>query len=277
MIEFHECDVIVNGRGLVAETASISQENSLQSLYVIGRKGPMQYPNGPLKSSFDITYLVSLQNDPNLELINQLKANGGSPFVLEVAGIRGLCHLERFSLNSQPNEPTRATASYSCFYALSGAILPKRGTVEYAVGLDKTAHGWTTFITSSGSYLSVPTYGFQYSVDLTWQPTYSFGIISGGTTIGVKTPSQVDFIAAQEKVDIIRDEFALITFSGDDCRQTIFSSADNSVEILGISFAWGIPTNNVLFALDGGRVNSSRFEIANGSYSRANISIVRNF
>jgi hypothetical protein len=271
-LSFHDCDVIVNGVGLVAETASISQENSLQPLYLLGQQGPAQYPNGPLKSSFELSYFLGLESDPNLALIQSLKNGGGSSLPIELAGIRAICHLERFNLTAAPNEPVKATASYSCFYALSGAILPKRGTVDYKVGLDKTAHGWTTFVTSSGSFLSVPTYSLQYAIDLTWQPTYSFG-----RGAGIKTPSQVDFLAGAERIDIVRDEFSFITFSGDDCRQTVFGPVDNSIEILGISFLWGLSTNNITFQLEGGRVISNRFEVSNGAYSRNSLSITRNF
>src|SRR4051812_26164528 len=235
-MQFFDVDVVFNGKGLVADSAVISSENSLQTAYLLGAQFTNQVPAGPLKHSIAISYTLNAISDPNLAVLSSLKNAVIAPLVFCVGGYSGVAFLESFSLRAQPNEPIRASVSYSCFEPLSGSFVAGAVSVSYDTLVDDLAHGWTTYVTSTGSYLSVPTYELEYDVNVEYAPVY---------TVGRKSPYVVNFVNETERVGLVRDEHYQIEFSGERTEVRLFDrNSESQILFTGLAILWDSEKKN---------------------------------
>ena len=263
MIEFQNCKALVNGTGIIADSASLSTENNLSPLYVIGKKGIINNsPKGSIKNSFRFSYYPQLNSEPNVLISNLLKnfVNSGGNYsgvTLSICNITGYnCYLDSFSIKAAPNDLVRASASFTSFIPLSGSV----NTGFNDIVIDSLAYGWATYVASGASYLTVPTYDFEYSFEANWSPFY---------VLGNKYPAQIDLLSCSEQIKLQRDAFYQSSFSGNDpCSQFMSCSLDGTdIEIANLSFVCeaegfgGTPSGqSITFTITGGKLTNSNLD-----------------
>src|SRR3990167_7544728 len=97
---FNDVDVTIGGTGILAESASLSSQNSIEPQFILGRRGNIdQSPAGPQKTTFNFNYLLEIDNEPGLTGIKNLKnlsnPNSGENVTIAIAGITGYnCYLD---------------------------------------------------------------------------------------------------------------------------------------------------------------------------------------
>jgi hypothetical protein len=286
MLYFDNVDVILNNTGIMAESASVEQTNSLTPIFSIGRKGiSAQAPSGPHKTTFQVNYYLELDNEPSYEVISTIKnlinETTLSGIQIEIAGVTGYnCFLDSYSFKAVANELIKASVSFSSYVPLSGKFNKKRSDVVYNKS-NSIAHGWSTYVVSTGTYESLPTYELAYNFIAAWEPIY---------VIGKKTPLEVKLLSANEKVSITKDKYAEVTFSGKSPFNDIIQSdlVDQEVDLMNLAFlcrtgyASGIfqlndPCQSLLFNLSGAKVVASQFNANIDDFVRTTTEITRYF
>ena len=269
MIEFTDCDVIINGTGLVADSASISERNSIKPAYGVGRFGVLMLPDGPKTSDIQINYTLNPLKETNLRIINDLKSNPPiiNPINIEIAGLRCSGYITSFSMSLSPNEKISASVSYISYHDTIGQVSKKRGTVFYDVNPVNAGHSWSSIV-SSGSGNFSKTYNLSYECSFDYQPFYSFGNTS---------PNQILFIGGQESARVIKEDFNRINFSGQSGAHQLFSSSGESVFLYNLNkeIDSDIPSLNI--DLRSAIVTNSRLSARLDDYIQAEISLEREF
>jgi len=270
MIEFNECDVIVNGVGLAANSTSISEQNNLTPVYSVGYQGNRFIPSGPVVSNVDISYKLSPDTDPNTRVIEQIKSFPAifDPCIIEIAGLECCGYLTSYSLKASPNNEIQASVSYTCFWPVSGILSEKRGTVEYESNYKNFAHAWTTFV-SYGETGFLATYDVNYDFSVEFNPVYS---------IGDKKPKQIIFGGATERVKLIKESFTNVSFSGDFASKYVLSNSGASIRFLNFdSLSNTQRTNGLFLDMRSGTVLSSSINAEINQYANSEIVIERRF
>jgi len=228
-INFSDCDVVINGTGLIANSASISQKSSLANLSPIGYyNSSVRSPESVITSDIEINYIPKV-DDINLLEIQKIKSN---PFEvsflnIDIGGLKCPALIKSYSLNFSPNEPAAASVSFTTFYPISGKISKKRGVIDYDNNESKFLHSWAINV-DYGHTGFQSTYGFSYSCELNYQPVF---------TIGGKSPSDIIFLEGNETISLIKEKFLEINFSGNLNNNSIIPLSGNvdSVSISNIS------------------------------------------
>lgn len=220
MIFFNNCDVRVNGTGLMAESVSLSSQNSLSPIRPLGKKAQTSLePEGPISSDLSVSYYIEVGKDLGYFEVSGMKATTNfenlSPRTIIVAGVTGSFYLTSYKLTISPNEAVKADVTYRSFEPLSGQIAPKPNNLIYATGFSGLAHNWTSEIYSDVGTVNVPIFNLAYSFNATMTPVY---------TLGRKYPKQVLLISSEEEMTIVKDQYRPIDFYGlsgcqefDDC------------------------------------------------------------
>ena len=221
---FNKCNVAINGSGVMADSASINTNNNLEPIRSVGKKGIIyQAPAGPLETTYEISYLVETNNEPNYNIVQALRSIENSfhnkGVVVEVGGISALCYLRTYSLTSSPNEPVRAQVNYQSFKPTTGSlsentISPVSYNSQRSSGI---AHGWTSYATTSATALTNKTYGFDYNFEMAWEPAFAFQRLE---------PYDVRFINATETIKLTKDTSYDVLFSGSSAAAALLSSGE---------------------------------------------------
>ena len=65
MIFFNNCDVRINGTGVMASTASVSTANPVRAMRSMGKNLAVSIaPDGPYANEVKMTYLLEIDKDP---------------------------------------------------------------------------------------------------------------------------------------------------------------------------------------------------------------------
>lgn len=269
---FDNIDVLVQNSGILATNASVSQSNSIAPAYVLGKYCAVnQVPAGPIKSTFAFSYYPTTTGDPSYDILNTIKGLADdvlySGATVEIAGVTGYnCYLQNYELQSSPNSIIKSNATYVTYTPLSGQITSKTGTTDFYRFNDRLAHGWTTYISSSGNQLLAPTYDFTYKFAVGWEPIY---------LIGQKFPSQVNFMNGVEEMSFVRDSFTHIQFSGDGVTGT-FIPSDRKLELFNYKL---IATRNfsgaLIFDVSGAKITDTKLVADLDNFVRSQTSIRR--
>ena len=268
------CDNVhchINGSGILAQNASILQDNSLVPAYAIGKfQAINQVPNGPIKSAFAFNYYPIVTKEPSYEILNTLRRLSDdlvySGTTIEIAGVTGYnCYLSSYGLQASPNGLVNANVTYDTFVPLSGQITTKTGTSDLYNPFDKIPHGWTTYVSSSGNRLIAPTYGFSYNFKANWEPIY---------ILGQKSPYEVHLMNGVEEMSFIRDSFTHIQFSGEEVTGT-FITGDWNVELFNYQLvAWQTAGSGALsFDISGAKIVSTRLVADVGDWIKTQVNI----
>lgn len=227
MLNFDNCIVLVNGTGIICENASINSTNELLPVYSIGRQGVSDtVPNGPINTSFNLSYYPDLKKEVIFSQLNTIKTitadNLYSGISIIVGGITGKhCYLQNFTINAQPNDTLTANATFISYFQPVGDLLKLR---KITGSFQNFGHGWTTFVGGSGNINTFPTYELNYNFGAEWQPTYILGRV---------TPIQTNLLSATERLDLLIDKYYNIEFSGDSVCNKLLSGNNCS----GINFS----------------------------------------
>jgi hypothetical protein len=274
-MEFYECDMRVGTTGFLAETVSLSLDNSLQATYANGFAGQIQTPSGPTRGSLQVEYLVKPDSEPIFGLVTSLKNSyltGVHPVSIDFGGLSINAYLDSFSLRSSPNQGIRANANFQFFNTTIGNNLTVIGGYAYPNTGRHVAHGWTTFITAQDDYLTTPTYEFSYDFKLNIEPLY---------ILGQKAPLQVNIDGGSETVEIVRDRFYPINFTGQLAREAVFNAApteDKDVVIRNLYYSWDSEfSHSMEFNLQGARINNSKVSAKVGELVKGSTTIIRSF
>lgn len=264
--KYNEVDVLIDGSGVAAESATISAENGLSPVIILGRKGNQgQFPDSPFIGDINLSYLLQTTFDAPYNFVNSLRTSHQTttyaPHTVVVGGITGEGYLSNFSFQATPNNPVYARASYRVFNQFSGFLERKRGNINYLpFGASGIAHGYSLFITSTGNYSTVPTYQFDYSFDAEWEPVY---------VIGSVFPRQVQFMGAKESFRLVRDNYTGLLYSGS--YATGYFNFGNQSNISGIGLGQlGTPTYNAILVFDisGAQVKNHSVEVQSEDFIR---------
>lgn len=264
MIYFDQCDVVVNGTGILATQASLSTTNSLVPIKILGKRGIItQSASKDLTSSLQISYYLETDNEPNFGLVQEikdffLKDEIYTPKPIVIGGISGEYYLNSYTINAKPNEIVNATASYLNFGGVSGDFSQKNPAVIYNKSNGENI-GAFVFITSTGNYTGNKSLSFDYEFNCNWQPI---------NIIGQRKQIEVKLISAEEKVSIERESFKNVTFSGDRAGSSLFNTnEDDSIKIYGFKFACDSNTGNGKeISISGFRVNQSDVSVSMDNY-----------
>lgn len=272
IVYFDQCDVVVDRKGILAQSANLESENSLSPVYGVGKIGiANQAPSAPLKSSFSFDYYIETDNEPNYNITKFLKSfTSGQYFGCQIilGGITGSnCFLDSYSIKAQPNQIVTATAKFSTFLPVLGEISRKEGNVTYNVN-NNLAHGWTTFLTNSGHSQDFPTYSFEYTLDVLWQPVYK---------IGSKYPSEVKLMSMHEQMGFEKDFYKDIRFSGEYVWERFMSTGDLDVDLFDISLVCSDVCSGLNFDLTDAKVKTERVSASIDDFVRSSIQINKYF
>jgi hypothetical protein len=210
MIFFNDVEVTVNGTGILANSASISSQNQIAPVRVLGIKGiAFQAPSGPIQSEFSISYTPETDNEPNYNIVKALQAYGGTggnqfqnkAVIVEVAGISGYCYLNSYSLSVKPNTPAEASVGFTAYKKVTGSLrrkgdYPHTAVTYNAQNSDRLAHGWTTYFTTEAETRTNQIYDFSYEFSINWQTSHA---------LKETAPYSVRLMSAAETINITRD------------------------------------------------------------------------
>ncbi len=246
MLYFDQIDVSINETGLLAESASLSVENGLETVRAVGRKGTIAtIPAGPLRNSFSVNYVAEVTREPNLGVLNSLKTIESTlsydPLVIKFGGLSGSFFLEGYSLKFAPNDVARASVTYQGFTPLSGSLRAS-GMVDPPINVSGLMHGWTTFSTTPDNFQRTPVLAFDYSFRANWEPVY---------VVGRAFPLQVQYLGADESMSFTTERFSHLPFSG----QAV-------VDHLGFETP-SIQAVSLSFVCDGNDSNLAQIDITN--------------
>jgi hypothetical protein len=303
MIFYDNVDVVINGSGILAQSANISQVNYLDPAYILEKRGEMSQPvKDSIRSKLGVRYLVQVDYEPCLAIVDSIKKfrtddHIAPSFVVEVANISGSFYLEDYSMSIQPNQTVDANATFVSYEPLTGDIGEKRDgenainyTPEVTPGVNQQpnlAHGWTTFVTDSSTARSFPIYKFDYQFRAQWNPIY---------TMGHKFPRQVQLLNAGEMLVLERDNFKHITFSGEKAETglTEYAEADGgdgdfNIDVVQVNLLcednieWPADIADIAsyphleISISGGIIVNSRLDVTVGEALKSKIGINKNY
>lgn len=273
MIYYDQCDAIINGTGILATDASISNNASLTPIRVIGKRGILtQSPVDDITSTLQINYFFEINNDPNFSIVEDIKAfflkdEIYKPKPIVIGGVSGEYYLNSYSIKALPNEAVMASASYLSFGGLSGNFITKNPNILYnkSNGGDIGAF---VFITNLTNFSTNKNLSFDYSFTCNWQPI---------NVIGVRKVKEVKLLSAQEVIKVKKENYYNVTFSGEKASSALFGGNENdSVKIYGFSFAVDNNTANAReISLSGFRVNQTAVNVSVDNFLLSDISFVK--
>lgn len=259
-LNYDQVDVLINNSGILAYDATITSSNSLKPVYILGRKNSLgQVPNGPVRSSINLSYLIETFNDHGYNRIQYLKT-GHENFnypndTLVIAGLTGQGYLSSYSFSAAPNEPIFSTCSYECFVDLSGDLTQKSASTRYNTSSGSgLAYGMTCFAFTSGNYAVIPEYDIKYNFKADWSPIY---------VLGSKSPSQVQFLSAEETFSITRDVYTGMQFSGQAATGYFRATGNTDIDLIGLGYLNNDARYLMSFNISGAQVVSHTVRISN--------------
>ena len=294
MYLFNNIHIAIDRSGILADDVSLSSSNSLDPIYSVGKRNPVSIsPNGSLTNSIRISYTPQLDNNPVHSGMNSLRNlltgdnmyslhQAYSGHTIEFAGLTGYdFYLQNYSVQIQPNLPVKANASFVSFLPLSGTILPKDSHIKYSTDLSAPVipFGWSAFATNSSAALLSRVYGMDYSFDAQFEPTYQ---------VGSTIPQQVNFMGADEKLSLVRDDFVKVYHSGrlawasGDCYSGVVVDSgtyDNLIDLYGINFicAGNTDLRVMQFDISGAKVTNTDLSVRVDDYLRSVTTITNSF
>lgn len=256
MIYYDQCDVVLNGSGIMAESAEIGVSPSLAPIYSLGRRGVWnQTPTAPITSNISINYYLESFFDHNKNTIDFIKTGDVTTYApcstIIIGNVTGSGYLDSFSFTAQPNSPIMANASYTCFHELIGDLQQKNNRYGYnKTNSSGLAHGYTLHVTSSGNSQIIPTYSLNYSFSADWKPMYK---------IGDKNPIQINYLGANERFVLNRDVYTgLNLISGVSMTGYLNVTGDTNLDIISLnSVANTTNLSTMNFNLSGAKVSNN--------------------
>lgn len=272
-LNFDNIDVAVNGSGILSTNASISTSNSIEASYILGYTRPInQLPSGPIKTTFNASYIPEISQEPNYAVVNKLKnlINDNNYYGerIELAGINSNnFFLDNYSFKIQPNNIIESNVSYSTYWELCGSIKEKSNRIDY-INQGDIKHAWSTYILTSGAYINTPVYEFNYTFNANWSPIY---------TIGRKTPVEIKLLGISESINFNIDSYREILFTGENLYNNLLQNNNGNLEFKNISLLCednceddGGSSSYLTFNISGFKIKSIDTNVQVGEMLRTN-------
>jgi hypothetical protein len=273
MLYFNNCDIQINGTGLMAQNARLSSSNSLEVIKPIGRKAGLEAsPEGPVQNNFSATYWIDIDNDPcyrqTLRLRDSTDFEQSEPQVIEIAGLSGAFYLQNYSIVVRENSTIQANVTYQGYEEMSGSVSPRDEVLNYVSGFSGLAHSWTTFLESDAGSVDIPILRFDYNFSSRLNPIYA---------IGAKTPIQVVLTSFEEEIKIVKDTERQIVFHGESGCVLFDSCANNPyIKILKLGYLCDDSlTDAMTFSVDGYKVRSNTITADTNDFVKSEFTIIR--
>lgn len=254
----------IDGSGILAESISLSQSNSLANNRFIGTNSTNYFaPQGPQKIDVSINYLLNLATDPVFKTLSAYKTNFNNvPSSLNIGGITGLFYLNNYSFRIEPNSPVFISSSYTNYNNITGYLTGIQYDLVGDIN-DRIATSCSTFFSGSAGRLD-DIFSVSYNVQLNWKPQYK---------IGSKIPYGMNLLSVDETMEIETNIFNDIDFYGNTVNE-ILSGYNNLV--------LSSPISNPLaayqiFDLSQSVVQSISTPIANSSFIRNKYSFTKSY
>jgi hypothetical protein len=209
MIFFNNCDVVVNGTGVMAEQVSLSTSNAIVAVRGMGNNlAVTSTPDGQYANNIRMSYYLEIEKDPvyanvseYLGLVNNITNPNYENIpanVIGVAGITGVYYLDSYSLTVSANEVIKANASYVGFTPPTGIIKKRDFKHPYAESFSGLAHAWTANLIEGEGDIPIlePVYDFSYNFRSVINPIYA---------LGDKYPKQVMLLTAEETIMVVKE------------------------------------------------------------------------
>src|ERR1041384_3186981 len=121
-LNFDNIDIAIGNSGVISTNASISTSNNIEGQYILGYSRPIgQVPNGPIKTTFNASYIPEISKDPIFASVNTIRnlINESNYYgqKIEFAGLyNSNFYMDSYSLKVQPNNIVEASVSYSTYW-----------------------------------------------------------------------------------------------------------------------------------------------------------------
>ena len=211
MIFFNNCDIRVEGTGVMASQVTITSQSPVIPVRTVGRNRAHVAAGGFYQNSLKFSYFVNIDEDPCFarvtDLKNTINFSGLSSQTIECAGVTGSYYLQSYQISVPESDIVQATVSFVGYELVTGELRDKVDQYDYIQsGFSGFAHAWTAKLSSDDGELDVPLYDFNYNYKAGIKPIY---------VIGKKFPTQVQFLTSEEEINIIRDRYKPLTFAGE--------------------------------------------------------------
>lgn len=270
MTFFNDIVVLINGTGVLANSAGISTNNSVQPIKLLGlNRPPCQIPQGPVVSKCSISYIPNLKNDKVFEYVRFARTgdyNQSPSFTLSMGGLSGSFYLDSVSFRLSENSIFQNSVSFSSYNQLSGSIRAQ----DYNETFDSNELGLSeTTVFNQGIYGS-PTnvLGFEYSFTISPQPLYR---------VGRSEPSQMLFDDLKETVVIDSEVYNHIQYSGQDIEDytDVTKVTLNSASMLFNQTFGGYDVHSEVFSITGFQVTSNKVSYGLNDIARTSVEGVK--
>lgn len=211
-IYYDQCEISINGTGVLAVSASLNTDVTLGPVYTLGKRKPFkkQITTGPRNNAFQISYLINPTGDPSFNIVKDIKNLISTPssyngVTLAFAGITGYnCYLNNYNFKVEPNNVVVAQANYVSYHRVSGDLNIK--TNPNSASSDSIAHSTRSNIISGRSLGNSDVYNLTYTFAANLTPIYS---------LGKEEPIEVKPIRAQETVNMTENIFNKLVYTGE--------------------------------------------------------------
>lgn len=209
MVFFNDCNVVINGDGILAQDASISSNNTLTDAKFLGQKNAShKITSGPITNKVSISYVPNFEADPVLDFLELYREDTTlfNPFVVSVAGISGSFYLQSCSLKLASNNNLQSNLNFTSFNALSGDITALTPTISTSIATkEHLNNSWTTIFQQDGAETSNNVFEFSYNSEFDFKPNY---------ILGKMEPVSVSFFGSKEDISLNLDLYKNIDISG---------------------------------------------------------------
>ena len=275
--QFDDVDVVINGSGILAESASLSQQVAPSQVKSLGYNGVLgATPSQNVSNTLVLNYYLDTRKDYGLDYIAYLRSGGCYSQIpdktyIALAGVTGEYYLANLSLRGSPGEPIKISSSYVGFVDVTGSIQNKTNAINYGyLAQSGLANGNSLFITNPSNYLTNHTiYDFEYGFRGDWRPEYS---------IGSKNPAQIQFLAGNEQTSFYTDTWSKIQVSGQEVTGYFgIGSSLSRVSIYGLGYLNGNTSFLTTIDLSGMKITNNAEEIRTQDIVRIKIAAERQF
>ncbi len=257
---FTDCEVSINGSGILAESAQLETTNPQTTIPLMGYIGNLtKTSNGEFQTSCNLNYILSVSNQSIYNLVSYLKT-GYNNFnfnsnVISLGGVTGNFYLSSYNLNLLPNSLIKVSANFIGFTEFSGNF--QNAPINYNVSDTILNTSVSLFFKKNGESVNVNCYNLNYSFQCNWQPEY---------IIGSKFPIQVQLGQVSENLKFQADEYKKNVFSGMSISDYFVNSFDTlEINALSGNFTLSVPLDNftVKSTEINGQVDSLVFQTIN--------------
>lgn len=219
---FNNCAVYVDNSGILADSVSLSSENGISKVNLLGYKdGFNKVIVGPVQNNLNLNYFPETSNEPIFSTCQYLSTGYENfnilPQQIVIGGVSGQFYLQSYNLSINPNEIIKSSASFIGYSEMSGSFTENQ---SYTYQNTASNGNFVTFYKDS-NIVPVRVYDFNYQLEASWTPEY---------VLGQTSPLQVQLSEKTETIRLTNDTFSKVLYSGQSFLQN-YSNTFNKIVI----------------------------------------------